>query len=412
MTTGEPESAERRAVGTAARREPEARTTRRQWGRVGVLWTVTFTTVTSQTLLIGLLTPMAAGLGSDPGTIGYAVTVTSLVTAVVAPLVSRVLGTRDRTRVVAVALVLLGLGNAITAAAPDFATLALGRLVLGVAIAVVWALAGVVAGRLVADGDGPLALSIAVSGIAAAAVVGVPLGTLVGDLLGWRSAYALVSVVALVLVFAVLAAFPALPGAGNAGPARALRERGRARVVVGLAAITFLVAAQFAAYTYVRAILEDDAGFGPTAVALALSAYGILGIAGNFAAGALAARWARHTITGITVGVLISVALLALGSSAVAVVVPALLLWGFTYGGLSAGGQIWLTRSEPDRAEQVTGLYVGTFNASVALGSFAGGAVLESTGTTTLLWFATGLAATALAILPWAPNPARPAAGT
>lgn len=163
MTTEQPEPAERHGRVTAPPHGPEARTTRRQWGRVAVLWTVTFTTVTSQTLLVGLLTPMAAGLGADPGTIGFAVTITSIVTAVVAPLVSRVLGTRNRTHVVAAALVLLGLGNAITAAAPDFATLALGRLVLGVAIAVVWALAGVVAGRLVAAGDGPLALSIALT---------------------------------------------------------------------------------------------------------------------------------------------------------------------------------------------------------------------------------------------------------
>ncbi len=408
MTGGNPEPEAHRVSVTAPRQASTARTLRRQWGRVGVLWMVTFTTVTSQTLLIGLLTPMAAGLRSDPGTIGYAVTITSIVTAVTAPLVSRAIGQRNRTQVVAVALVLLGLGNAITAAAPNFVTLALGRLILGVAIATVWTLAGVVAGRLVATGDGPLALSIAVSGIAAAAVIGVPLGTLVGDLLGWRIAYALIGAAPLVLSVLVATTFPSLPGVEAASQSQFRGRSSRTRVGVGLTVIALLVAGQFAAYTYVRAILEHNSGFNPTAVALALSAYGIAGIAGNFAAGALAARRARRTITAITVGVLASVALLALGSSAAVIVVPTLLLWGFAYGGLSAGGQIWLTRSDPDRAEHVTGLYVGTFNASVAIGSFAGGSVLTSTGTTPLLWLATGLAATALAILPWAPNPDRP----
>lgn len=379
-------------------------TTRRQWGRVAVLWTVTFATVTSQTLLIGLLTPVAGGLGADPGTIGYAVTITSLVSAAVAPLVPRILGARDRRHAIAVALLMLCAGNAATAAAQGFPALAAGRLVLGVAVAVVWALAGAVATRLVAPGDGPLAVSVAVSGVAAAAVAGVPLGTLAGDLFGWRTGFALLAAVTLLLAGAVLAALPPLPGSGDPPPAPGPRSRGGSRVGVGLVVVTLLVAGHFAACTYVRPILERDAGFGPSAIAAALLGYGAVGLAGNFAGGALAARWARRTVAGIAAGILASIVLLAAAGSVAAIAGASILLWGLTYGGMSVSGQIWLSRAAPDRVEQVTGRYVGTFNASVALGSLAGGTVLAA-GTTTLLWSAAGLVALALLILPWSPNP-------
>lgn len=74
-------------------------------------------------------------------------------------------------------------------------------------------------------------------------------------------------------------------------------------------------------------------------------------------------------------------------------------------GGMSVSGQIWLSRAAPDRVERVTGQYVGTFNASVALGSLAGGTVLAAAGTTTLLWSAAALVALALLVIPWSPNP-------
>lgn len=238
-----------------------------------------------------------------------------------------------------------------------------------------------------------------------------PLGIVVGNVLGWRSSFALSGAVALALVGAVLVALPPLPAQavepGRAAGARATGGRGGPGVLVGLAAVTFLVSAHFVAYTYIRAILERDAGFGPTAVAASLLAYGALGLVGNFAGGALAARRSRQTVAGIGAGILMSVSLLAVGGSAAMVAGASILLWGLTYGGLSVSGQIWLTRSAPDRAEQVTGQYVGTFNASVALGSFVGGVVLEAAGTTGLLWSAAGLAAVALAILPWSPNPPR-----
>ncbi|MEU9604607.1 MFS transporter [Streptomyces sp. NPDC048057] len=381
---------------------PAVRTAAWQWLAVAVLSLSTFVVVTSEMLPVGVLTPMADGLGISRGAAGSSLTVTGLVTAVTAPVVPRLLGALDRRAVLAAAMVVLAAGNALTAAADDFGVLVVSRVVLGIGMGVVWGLASAVAPRLVSPRHGAVAVSLAVGGVAAASVVGVPLGTLVSNAYGWRSAFGALAVGAVVLAAALLLALPRLPrpaaptatadGTDAASPLRV------PSVQIGLVVVLFLVTAHFAAYTYVRPVLEERTGLAPGTIAVVLLVYGFFGLVGNFAAGALAARRARRTVLVLSAGVGAAIALLALFGRWAGPTVVAVALWGVMYGGLSVAGQIWMTRSAPHRVEQVTGIYVGVFTAAIALGAFLGGAVVEGVGVPALLWSAAALAAAALAV--------------
>ncbi|QDY81410.1 MFS transporter [Streptomyces qinzhouensis] len=401
-----------------------ARTTPRQWMSVLVLSLSTFTVVTSEMLPVGVLTPMAAGLGIAPGAAGFSLTVTGLVTALTAPAVPRLLGTRDRRAVLAVAMVVLAAGNALTAVAQGFGLLVVSRIVLGVGMGVVWGLAAAVAPRLVAPRNAALAVSTAVGGVAAASVAGVPLGTLVGDVLGWRAAFVLLAAGALLLAAGLLLSLPPLPrpripaGSGTATTREPLLRNGS--VVGGLLLILLLVTAHFAAYTYIRPVLEERTGLEPGPVALVLLGYGLFGLAGNFAAGSLAARHARATVRCLAAGIAGSLTLLALLGSGAGPAGAAVALWGLAYGGLSVAGQLWLTRAAPHRVEEVTGIYVGVFTAAIALGALLGGTLVEAAGITALLWSAAALAVLALAAgpvrsagerQPWSSGPSSQAPG-
>ncbi|ASO18683.1 putative MFS family arabinose efflux permease [Actinoalloteichus hoggarensis] len=369
---------------------PSTRTTVGQWAAVAVLSLSTFIVVTSEMLPVGVLTPMAEGLRISPGTTGFSLTITGLVTAVTAPLVPRLLGGRDRRGVLAAAMLVLALGNVLTAVASGFGLLVVSRIILGVGMGVVWGLASAVATRLVAPRDIALAVSCAVSGVAAASVVGVPLGTIVGNAFGWRAAFGALAAAAVLLGVGLRLTLPRLsrpaPSAGSPSAGRGTPLSRRAPVVAGLILVVFLVTAHFAAYTYVRPILEERAALTPSAVALLLLIYGVFGLGGNFAAGALAARRARATVLTLTLGITASITLLVFFGAVAWIAGAAIALWGLAYGGLSVSAQIWMTQSAPDRLEQVTGLYVGVFTAAIALGAFLGGVVVEAAGITALLW--------------------------
>ncbi|CAM5229588.1 MFS transporter [Streptomyces spiroverticillatus] len=381
---------------------PNPTPARWQWASIAVLALSTFVVVTSEMLPIGVLTPMADGLHINPGMAGFSLSITGLVTAVTAPVVPRLLGAVDRRLVLAVAMLVLALGNVLTATANGYGLLTVSRIILGIGMGTVWGLASAVALRLVAPRHATLAVSLTVGGVAAASVVGVPLGTLIGNSHGWRAAFVMLTAAALILTAALLLALPRLPRPPVPAdtPDRTAREpllRNRS-VTVGLVLVALLVTAHFAAYTYIRPVLEELTGATPGTIALLLLLYGVFGLIGNFAAGALAARRARLTVTGLTVGIGASILLLVLGGTNTGVTGVSVALWGLTYGGLSVAGQLWMTQSAPHRVEHVTGLFVGVFTAAIALGAFLGGTLVEAFGITPLLWSATGLAAAALAV--------------
>lgn len=376
-------------------RAPAAGPTDR-WSSIAVLALATFLVVTAEMLPVGILTPMSEGLGISAGTAGFSLAVTGVVAAVSAPFVARVIGSLDRRRVLVTATLLLAAGNLITAAAQGFAVLALGRVVVGLAMATVWALAVALVTRLVSARRAGLAVSMVVSGVAVASVLGVPLGTVLGDIAGWRSAFGALALAAVALAAGLAVLLPALPpqpaaaGEVDSGSLLAIPAVRR-----GLVVVTLLVTAHFAAYTYVRPALEELSGVHGIGISLLLLLYGICGIIANFAAGAAATRRVRTTLLVLATGIAAALpALLLLGTTPLGAA-AVLVLWGLSYGGVSVGSQLWAVQAAPDRREAVTGLYVGAFTGSIALGSFAGGVIFDGAGLSVLLWGSAAVAAAA-----------------
>ena len=387
------------------------RTSLPRWVAVGVLTLATFLVVTSEMLPVGVLTPMADGLDISSGAVGSSLTITGLVSAVTAPVVPRLLGDLDRRMVLAVAMVVLAIGNGLTTISDGFGALVLSRIVLGIGMGTVWGLASAVATRLVEPRNIALAVSLAVSGVAMASVFGVPLGTFVGNAFGWRAAFGALTAIALVLAAALLFALPKLRRPRTSGdgddPVRR-RPLARPAVVTGMVVVALLVSAHFAAYTYVRPALEELPRMSANGIALLLLVYGVFGLIGNFAAGAAAGRRPHRTVLLLAAGITIAIATLAWFGTVAAAAGVAIALWGVSYGGLSVGAQLWMTTAAPDRIEHVTGLCVGVFTASIALGAFAGGLIVEGAVIVPLLWSAAVPALASLMVGLIGPGPERP----
>ncbi|WP_026874644.1 MFS transporter [Jiangella gansuensis] len=378
----------------AAAREPEPEPGQDRWPAVAIAALATFTVVAAEMMPVGLLTPIGSALGESEGTVGLSLTLTGLAAAVTAPLVPVVIGRADRRTVLVALMVALSLANALTALAPTFPVMAVARVLLGVTMGAVWALAAGLAPRLVRERSAGLATTVVFSGIAVASVLGVPVGTYLGAAAGWRAAFWALAALGLLVAAAMAVCFPALPGA------RGLRLRGVPgllripAVTTGLVLTALLVTGHFAAYTYVRPVLETFGGIGAATLGTLLVVYGVFGVAGNFAAGPRAARRPRRVVVVLAGTLLVSLATVPwLGTTAFGA--GALLaVWGLAYGGVSVSTQAWMARAAP--RELGTALWVGVFNASIAAGAFAGGAMFDAHGARAVVWTAAGLVALAL----------------
>ncbi|MFJ2769464.1 MFS transporter [Streptomyces sp. NPDC087300] len=369
--------------------------------RVAVLAvaTATFSVVTTEMLPVGLLTSIGSGLRVSDGTAGLAVTLPGIVAALAALLLPVAVRGADRRTVLCVLTVLLAVANLASALAPTFAVLLVARVLVGVCIGGVWAIAAGLGVRLATAEAAGRATAVIFSGIAVASVLGVPAGTLLGELAGWRWGFAALAVLALAVAALLRTVLPRLPAHEGIrlGAFPGLLRIGRLRT--GLLAVTLLVTGHFAAYTYIRPVLERVPGIGAGLISTLLLAYGTAGIVGNFAGGAVAARDPRRALLTISAGLAAVVLLMVPAGAALAASVALLVAWGLAYGGVSVSAQNWVMDAAPHAREAASALFAGVFNVAIALGAFVGGRVADGHGAGGVLWLGGGFAVLSMAVV-------------
>ncbi|MFJ9680082.1 MFS transporter [Streptomyces sp. NPDC101194] len=373
------------------------RSAARAWSGVVALALGTFTVVTSEMLPVGLLTPMGDSLDVSEGVAGLTLTITGLVAAVSSPLLIPVAGRFDRRVALCALVIVLAIGNAAAAWAPGIGVMVGARVLVGIGMGGFWAMAAGLAVRLVPTKSVGTATSLVFSGVAVASVLGVPAGTYAGALAGWRAAFLGAAGLALVVLIALAVLLPRLPAEQAVSLGGVMRLFGDARVRTGLFVVAFVVTGHFAAYTYVRPVLEDVSGAGAGMIGTLLLVYGVAGVAGNFVSGAGAARSPRRTLVVISAVMAVTVGLLPVVGGSLLVAGVLMAVWGLGYGGVSVSTQTWILASAPEAREGASSLFVGVFNGAIALGALLGGLVADGIGITAVMWLGAALAVAAVA---------------
>ncbi|MGC5013024.1 MFS transporter [Streptosporangium sp. DT93] len=364
-----------------------------------------FSLMTSELLPVGLLSPVGGDLEVSAGTAGLMVTVPGLVAAVSAPLITVATGRVDRRLVLVLLVGLVAAANLASAFATSFTLVLVARFLVGVSVGGFWSIAGGIALRLVPERHVPRAMALIFGGVETASVLGVPAGTFIGDLSGWRVAFAAVGALGLLALTGLVLLMPALPPVRVitlADPPRLFRANAALRA--GLALTFLVITGHFIAYTFVRPLLQGR-GVEDALVSPLLMVFGVAGICGNFVAGAFVARHLRRTVTAVAVALTVAMALLALVPSGPVVSACLLAVWGMGYGAVPVTLQTWITRAAPVATEAASSLYVSAFNLSIALGALFGGLAVDFLALTSVLWIGCGLAL--LTLLP-ARRPAGP----
>ncbi|MBX6382187.1 MAG: MFS transporter [Microbispora sp.] len=360
--------------------------TARGWLAILAVTLGIFALMTSELLPVGLLTPVAAALDVSEGTAGLMVTVPGLVAVVAAPLVTVATAGIDRRLVLAALIGMVGVANLACAFASGFAVVLLARFLIGVSVGGFWSLAGGIALRLVPERHVARATAVVFGGVETASVLGVPAGTLAGDLSGWRTAFAGVGVLGLTSLTCMLVVMPKVAPERTmtlADLPRTLRAYGMLRI--GLAMTFLVITGHFTAYTFVRPILRDDGVAGGT-IGVLLLVFGVAGVCGNFIAGALIARRLRQTVCGIALLLAAAMAALAVTGHTAVSAAAILVVWGLGYGAVPVTFQTWILNAAPTATEAASSLYVSMFNLSIALGALGGGLLVDAAGPVSMLW--------------------------
>ncbi len=343
------------------------------WVAVFSLAMGVFGLLTAEYLPASLLTPMAVDLGVSEGLAGQAVTVTAVVALFSGLLVPGLTRRFDRRHVLLGFTLLMIASNLLVALSSSLTVLLLMRVLLGIALGGFWSMAAAVAMRLVPNKLVPRALSIIFSGIAVGTVVSVPLGSYLGGLFGWRSAFFAAAAVGLVTLLFQLLTLPSMAPRQHARTVTVLDLLRRPGIAIGMLACVLAHGGQFVLFTFIRPALEGFASIDMDGLALLLLGFGLANFVGTLLAGWLMERSLRVTL--VVMPALVGLA--AWGMVWLPVQNMGLMwlvaLWGLAFGGVPVAWSNWVASAMPDQAEVAGGMVVAAVQSSIAAGAALGG---------------------------------------
>lgn len=356
-----------------------------------------FVYVTAEIMPVGALPEIAADLEVSEAVVATLLASYALIAAVSTVPLVRLTSSWPRRRTLIVTLVCLTVSQLISAAAPTFAVLALGRVLCALTHGLMWSVIAPIGLRLVPATHAARATMAVYVGTGLALVVGSPLTAAMSQLWGWRLAVIAITVAAAAVTVAARLALPVLPAvaapavAVARGPRLPWHHRNPHLVTMCLLTLAG-VTGHFVSYTFIVVIIRDVVGVSGPELAWLLAAYGVAGLA---AMGLLARPGDRSpravvigctavlsavlaVLAGIGVGGQVTVATMVVG-------VIAILGWGATATAVPPMLQAAAMRHAPEDPDGASGLYVAAFQVGIMAGSLIGGLLFEHAGEPVML---------------------------
>jgi predicted MFS family arabinose efflux permease len=350
------------------------------WGAVLALTLCVGTLIASEFMPVSLLTPIANELRLSEGVAGQAIAVSGLFAALTSLFISTLTKGVDR-RIVLLGLTgLMLLSSLLVTLAPNFAVLMVGRALLGIVIGGFWSMSAATVMRLVPKKDVAKALALLNGGNALATTIAAPLGSFLGQFIGWRGAFFVVAPLAILTFAWQWLTLPTLPSDREASKASALGVLRHPKARSGMLAITLLFMGQFALFTYLRPFLESVTKVNVNTLSIILLMMGAAGLVGNVLFARVLNQ--RLFITLAFAPLLMAVMAVALATFGTDLLPTAFLLavWGLVGTALPVAWWTWLSQTFTDDAEAAGGLMVAVIQLAITLGAAGGGLLYDQAG--------------------------------
>ncbi|MYW06193.1 MFS transporter [Streptomyces sp. SID3343] len=348
------------------------------------LTTAVFVTSLTETLPAGVLPSMSSDLGVGESAMGQSVTIYAIGTALTAiPLFRATSGLR-RKRLLLATMAGFAAANTVTAVSTNYPLTMAARFVAGVAAGLAWALLAGYARRMAPVHLQGKAIAVVMAGIPVALSLGVPAGTFLGKALGWRVAFALMTVLAVGVIGWILALVPDHPGQRLHGRTPVLRTLRIPGVTPVLFVTLVFVSAHTVLYTYIAAFL-DEVGMR-NSTDLVLLVFGAASMASIWIVGAHIHRRLRALTVVSTLLFAAAAGLLAIPTESPVLILAAAALWGLGWGGIPTLLQTAAGDAGGDDADTAQAMLVTLWNVAMAGGAVAGGILLDVFGTGSFAW--------------------------
>jgi predicted MFS family arabinose efflux permease len=368
---------------------------------VALLAICAFVIVTTEFVIVGLLPTIAHDLNIPIAVAGWLVTLFAFTVMLFGPVLTGLLSHVDRKRLFVALLLMFAVANTVAAASANIWLLAVGRFLPALALPVFWGTASETAGEIAGPKHAGKAVSNVYLGIAGAMVFGIPLGTLAGDVFGWRGTFGLLAILSLAMAALLAKVVPTLsqpPRHDLLHQFRIMRDR---KFLANIALSVVIYTAMFTSYTYLADLLERTVKVPPGAVGWWLMGFGAIGMVGNWVGGHIVGRRPLRATFGAVVILAVGMAAATPSAGHEVALMAALAAWGFANTALYPICQVRVMQAAAHARALAGALNVSAANAGIGLGALIGGGVVDRAGVGDVGYAAAAIAAAAALAIPF-----------
>ncbi|AUW43655.1 MFS transporter [Rhizobium leguminosarum] len=343
-----------------------------------VLALSSFAIGTTEFVIMGLLPEVAADLSVSIPQAGWLVTGYALAVAIGAPVMAiSTAKLKRRTALIALMAFFIA-GNLLCALASDYWVLMIARVVTALCHGAFFGIGSVVAAGLVAEDRKARAVALMFTGLTLANVLGVPLGTAIGQAYGWRATFGVVTVIGIVTILGLIAILPRDKQQENGSILREIAALRNGRLWLALSTTVFFAASMFALFTYIAPLLRDVTGVSPEGVTWTLFLIGLGLTIGNLVGGKLADWRLGATLAGVFAAIAITSIAFSYTSRFFIPAEITLFLWAMASFAAVPALQVGVVGFGKDAPNLVSTINIGAFNTGNALGAWVGGLVIDA----------------------------------
>ncbi|OCJ04983.1 arabinose transporter permease [Rhizobium sp. AC44/96] len=343
-----------------------------------VLALSSFAIGTTEFVIMGLLPEVAADLSVTIPQAGWLVTGYALAVAIGAPIMAvSTAHLKRRTALIALMAFFIA-GNLLCALSPNYWVLMIARIVTALCHGAFFGIGSVVAANLVAPDRKARAVALMFTGLTLANVLGVPLGTAIGQAYGWRSTFAVVTAIGIVTIAGLVAILPRDRDEEQGNIFREIAALKNGHLWLALSTTVFFAASMFALFTYIAPLLRDVTGLSPEGVTWTLFLIGLGLTIGNLLGGKAADWKLGATLAGIFALIAITSVAFSFTSPFLVPAEITLFLWAMASFAAVPALQVGVVRFGKDAPNLVSTINIGAFNTGNALGAWAGGLVIDA----------------------------------